>query len=131
MSGVWVFRNGVAKLVSNPNVEPLDWPEPSSSSSSSSSHRLGGSKKRVLLHLPSNQVIGCYAELEERLKQHGWERYYPLGQRARADVIQFHRSAASVDLITLPRDFSHFKSTHMFDIVVKNRSFFEVQDRPI
>uniref|UniRef100_M8BRE2 Uncharacterized protein n=1 Tax=Aegilops tauschii TaxID=37682 RepID=M8BRE2_AEGTA len=33
-----------------------------------------------------------------------------------------------VDLISLPRDFSRLRSTHMYDVVVKNREHFKVVD---
>ncbi|EFJ12143.1 hypothetical protein SELMODRAFT_231311 [Selaginella moellendorffii] len=111
MSGVWVFKNGVARLVSNPLMEPID------------SGERGILRKKVLVHVPSNQIISSYAHLEAKLLDLGWERY-PYEE---PDLIQFHK-ISSVDLISLPADFTRFKTIHMYDIVVKNRSFFEVRD---
>jgi hypothetical protein len=42
-------------------------------------------------------------------------------------MLQFHKRS-SVDLISLPADFSAFSSVHMYDIVVKNRDSFRVVD---
>ncbi|ERN06383.1 hypothetical protein AMTRI_Chr06g169520 [Amborella trichopoda] len=110
MSGVWVFKNGVARLVSNPAVESIDGSE------------LACTKRRVLVYTPSDEVITSYAFLESKLRGLGWERWYE-----DPDKIQFHKACSS-HLISLPRDFSRFKSVHMFDIVVKNRSSFEVRE---
>ncbi|XP_030545637.1 flowering-promoting factor 1-like protein 3 [Rhodamnia argentea] len=107
MSGVWIFKNGVVRLVENPGANP---------SSGSNSRR------KVLVHSPSNEVITSYADLERKLVPLGWERYYN-----DPDLLQFHKSA-TVHLISLPKDFNKFKSVHMYDIVVKNRNIFEVRD---
>ncbi|GMY27718.1 flowering-promoting factor 1-like protein 3 [Fagus crenata] len=111
MSGVWVFKsNGVVRLVENPAAESLD------------GNRQGGARRKVLVHIPSNEVITSYSVLERKLLSHGWERYYE-----DPDYLQFHiRNTAH--LITLPKEFNRFKSMHMFDIVVKNRNIFEVKD---
>ncbi|KAG1371240.1 flowering-promoting factor 1-like protein 1, partial [Cocos nucifera] len=105
MSGVWVFRNGVVRLVENPANEQ------------SSTVR-----RKVLLHTPTNEVITSYASLERKLMSLGWERYYD-----DPDLLQFHKRS-SLDLISLPKDFGRFKSMHMYDIVVKNRESFRVID---
>ncbi|KAI4311160.1 hypothetical protein MLD38_036078 [Melastoma candidum] len=105
MSGVWVFKNGVVRLVENPGSE-----------------QMAGGKRKVLVHTPTNEVISSYADLEAKLYSLGWERYYDS-----PDLIQFHKSS-SVHLISLPRDFNKFKSRHMYDIVVQNRNVFEVRD---
>ncbi|XP_020102522.1 flowering-promoting factor 1-like protein 2 [Ananas comosus] len=105
MSGVWVFRNGVVRLVENPANEQ------------SSTVR-----RKVLLHTPTNEVINSYASLESKLARLGWERYYD-----DLDLLQFHKPS-SIDLISLPKDFSQFKSMHMYDIVLKNRESFRVID---
>ncbi|KAL2470347.1 Flowering-promoting factor 1-like protein 2 [Abeliophyllum distichum] len=105
MSGVWVFNNGVLRLVENPGDCP-----------GSNAHR------KVLVHVPSNEVITSYSILERKLLSLGWERYYD-----DPDLLQFHKRS-TVHLISLPRDFSKFKSMHMYDIVVKNRNEFEVRD---
>ncbi|KAF8401499.1 hypothetical protein HHK36_012439 [Tetracentron sinense] len=105
MSGVWVFKNGVVRLVENPASE-----------SSSNTRR------KVLVHTPSNEVITSYAVLEGKLLSLGWERYYD-----DPDLLQYHKRS-TVHLISLPQDFSRFRSMHMYDIVVKNRNIFEVRD---
>ncbi|GAB4843594.1 hypothetical protein Ancab_013558 [Ancistrocladus abbreviatus] len=99
MSGVWVFNNGVVRLVENP-----------------------GADSKVLVHVPSNEVISSYANLERKLAALGWERYYD-----DPNFLQFHKRS-TVHMISLPRDFNKFKSIHMYDIVVKNRNMFEVRD---
>ncbi|KAK4737716.1 hypothetical protein R3W88_001413 [Solanum pinnatisectum] len=104
MSGVWVFKNGVVRLVEN-----------------SDCHGANGLRK-VLVHLPSDEVITSYAVLERKLYSLGWERYYD-----EPELLQYHKRS-TVHLISLPKDFSRFKSMHMFDIVVKNRNEFEVRD---
>ncbi|CAN6468527.1 unnamed protein product [Victoria cruziana] len=111
MSGVWVFnKNGVARLVQNPGAEPIDGTSPSSA------------RRKVLVHIPSNDVMTSYALLERKLLNLGWQRYYD-----DPDLIQFHKEE-SIDLISLPRDFSRFKTMHMYDVVIKNRNVFEVRD---
>ncbi|XP_042440014.1 flowering-promoting factor 1-like protein 1 [Zingiber officinale] len=107
MSGVWVFKNGVVRLI-----------EKGSNEQSSSS----GRRRKVLLHIPTNKVITCYATLERKLMSLGWERYYD-----DPNLLQFHKRS-SLDLISLPNDFTCFKSMHMYDIVVKNRETFKVID---
>ncbi|CAN1281092.1 Flowering-promoting factor 1-like protein 3 [Linum perenne] len=85
--------------------------------------RLGSSRSRkMLVHAPTNEVITSYSVLERKLSELGWERYYD-----DPDLLQFHKRS-TVHLISLPRDFSRFKSMHMYDIVVKNRHMFEVRD---
>ncbi|POO03814.1 Flowering-promoting factor [Trema orientale] len=110
MSGVWVFKNGVIRLVENPQAE-------------SSSDGRNGSRKKVLVHLPSGQVVSSYSSLEQILTDLGWERYYG----GDPDLFQFHKSS-SIDLISLPRDFSRFNSVYMYDIVIKNPNIFHVRD---
>ncbi|KAF6135957.1 hypothetical protein GIB67_006849 [Kingdonia uniflora] len=56
MSGVWVFKNGVVRLVENPSSESLD------------------GRRKVLVHKSSNEVITSYAVLERKLTALGWER---------------------------------------------------------
>ncbi|XP_030463176.2 flowering-promoting factor 1-like protein 3 [Syzygium oleosum] len=107
MSGVWVFKNGVVRLVENPGADP------------SSGLNL---RRKVLVHSLTNEVITSYADLERKLVSLGWERYYN-----DPDLLQFHKSS-TIHLISLPKDFNKFKSVHMYDIVVKNRNIFEVKD---
>ncbi|OAY55985.1 flowering-promoting factor 1-like protein 3 [Manihot esculenta] len=111
MSGVWIFKNGVIRLVENPGAEAVD----------GSKQGLSGSRQKVLVHVPSNEVITSYAVLENKLFSVGWERYYD-----DPDLLQFHKKS-TLHLISLPKDFSKFKSMHMYDIVVKNRNIFEVK----
>ncbi|KAH1046425.1 hypothetical protein J1N35_037209 [Gossypium stocksii] len=111
MSGVWVFKNGVVRLVENPAAESLD-----------GSRQSSNTRRKVLVHTPSNEVITSYAVLEHKLWSLGWERYYE-----DPSLLQFHKRS-TVHLISLPKDFSKFKSIHMYDIVVKNRNVFEVRD---
>ncbi|KAL0457394.1 UNVERIFIED_CONTAM: Flowering-promoting factor 1-like protein 3 [Sesamum latifolium] len=101
MSGVWVFKNGVVRLVEN----------------AGDCHG-----KKVLVHVPTNEVITSYSVLERKLSCLGWERYYD-----DPELLQFHKRS-TVHLISLPKDFNKFKSMHMYDIVVKNRNEFEVRD---
>jgi len=99
MSGVWVFDKGVVRLVENPN-----------------------SKRKVLVHSTSNEIITSYAVLEHKLSSLGWERYYD-----DPDLLQFHKRS-TLDLISLPVDFNRFKSMHMYDIAIKNNNYFEVRN---
>ncbi|XP_052190674.1 flowering-promoting factor 1-like protein 3 [Diospyros lotus] len=105
MSGVWVFKNGVVRLVENPGAESNQ-----------------GTRRKVLVHLPTEEVITSYAVLDRKLTALGWERYHD-----DPELLQFHKRS-TVHLISLPKDFSRFKSMHMYDIVVKNRNIFEVRD---
>ncbi|KAK4760383.1 hypothetical protein SAY87_005276 [Trapa incisa] len=124
MSGVWVFdKNGVARLVSYPTRESFERQDrlPGQWGTATAP----GARPRVLVYVPAEQVIRSHAELEQRLIEVGWTRYWnPL----RPDLLQFHRSDDSTHLISLPCDFSRVRTFHMYDIVVKNRRFFEVRD---
>ncbi|KAL8201278.1 hypothetical protein R6Q57_012617 [Mikania cordata] len=105
MSGVWVFKqNGVV----------LESPKNNSFQ--------GSVKCKVLIHVPTNEIVTSYYMLERILSSLGWERYYD-----DPDLLQFHKRS-TVHLISLPKDFNKLKSMHMFDIVVKNRNMFEVKD---
>ncbi|OAY71707.1 Flowering-promoting factor 1-like protein 1 [Ananas comosus] len=75
---------------------------------------------RAYVERPSS-VINSYASLESKLRARV-ERYYD-----DLDLLQFHKPS-SIDLISLPKDFSQFKSMHMYDIVLKNRESFRVID---
>ncbi|XP_072953358.1 flowering-promoting factor 1-like protein 3 [Typha angustifolia] len=109
MSGVWVFKNGVVRLVENPGGD-------------AGGDGRGGGRRKVLVHIPSNEVITSYEMLERKLRQLGWERYLN-----DPDLLQFHQRS-SVHLISLPRDFAKLRLVHMYDIVVKSRNVFEVRD---
>ncbi|KAI3687315.1 hypothetical protein L1987_81010 [Smallanthus sonchifolius] len=104
MSGVWVFKNGVVRLLDNPSLE-------------------GPGRRKVLVHIATDQVITSYAVLEGILLSLGWQRYYD-----DPDLLQFHQSS-TIHLISLPKDFNKIRSVHLYDIVVKVRSnVFEVRD---
>ncbi|OAY53516.1 flowering-promoting factor 1-like protein 2 [Manihot esculenta] len=81
------------------------------------------SKRKALVHLPTGQVVSSYSSLEQILRELGWERYY----EGESDLYQFHKHS-SIDLISLPRDFSRFSSVYMYDIVIKNPNIFHVRD---
>ncbi|KAK3169172.1 hypothetical protein Dsin_000030 [Dipteronia sinensis] len=122
MSGVWIFdKNGVARLISNPTRESFEQKEPPYPGTATAP----GARPKVLVYLRENQVISSYTELEQRLTELGWTRYE---NSEKPNLLQFHKSQNSADLISLPINFANFKSLHMYDIVVKNRSFFEVRD---
>nr|POE83192.1 flowering-promoting factor 1 [Quercus suber] len=122
MSGVWIFdKNGVARLITNPTRESFEQKEPPYPGTATSP----GARPRVLVYLPANQVIRSYTQLEHCLTELGWSRYHNSGC---PNLLQFHRSENSAHLISLPKNFDNFKTLHMYDIVVKNRSFFEVRD---
>ncbi|XP_076919553.1 flowering-promoting factor 1-like protein 3 [Bidens hawaiensis] len=107
MSGVWVFKqNGVVQLVESPGSDCFQ----------------GSGRRKVLVHVPTNEVVTSYGVLERILSSLGWERYYD-----DLDLLQFHKRS-TVHLISLPKDFNKLKSMHMFDLVVKNRNMFEVRD---
>ncbi|XP_050216068.1 flowering-promoting factor 1-like [Mercurialis annua] len=108
MSGVWVFKNN--------GVFTLENEEGKRGSVSSK-------RNKVLVHLPSGQPISSYSCLEQILRGLGWERYYG----GDSDLLQFHRRS-SIDLISLPWDFSRFSSVYMYDIVIKNPHVFHVRD---
>ncbi|KAL1224219.1 Flowering-promoting factor 1 [Cardamine amara subsp. amara] len=108
MSGVWVFKNGVIRLVENPNQSGADTQ----------------GRRKVMVYLPTGEVVSSYSTLEQILRSLGWERYYG---SVDTDLLQFHKRS-SIDLISLPRDFTKFNSVYMYDIVVKNPNYFHVRD---
>ncbi|XP_076919547.1 flowering-promoting factor 1-like protein 3 [Bidens hawaiensis] len=108
MSGFWVFKqNGVVQLVESLGSEYSCQ---------------GSNRRKVLVHVPTNEMVTSYPVLERILSSHGWERYYD-----DPDLLQFHKRS-TVHLISLPRDFNKLKPMQMYDIVVKNRNMFEVRD---
>ncbi|OVA04310.1 hypothetical protein BVC80_1395g16 [Macleaya cordata] len=124
MSGVWVFKNGVIRLVENPAaVEPANVGTGGGGGGGQALSRQSLRRRKVLVHTPSNEVITCYSVLEEKLLSVGWERYYDDPDH----LLQFHKRS-TVHLISLPKDFSKFKSVHMYDIVVKTHNIFQVRD---
>ncbi|XP_054796063.1 flowering-promoting factor 1-like protein 2 [Prosopis cineraria] len=115
MAGVWMFnQNGVFRLVENPQAE---------GPSASENGRHGGGRRKVLVYLPTGEAVRSYGRLEQILCGLGWERY----NGGDPDLYQFHKHS-SIDLISLPRDYSKFNSVYMYDIVVKNPSLFHVRD---
>ncbi|KAL7599733.1 hypothetical protein Lser_V15G22652 [Lactuca serriola] len=106
MSGVWVFKNGVVRLVENPGADALQGP----------------TRRKVLVHPSTNQVVTSYEVLEGILTSKGWERCYE-----DPEYLQF-RKTTTIHLISLPKDFNKFKSMHIYDIMVKNPNEFEVRD---
>jgi hypothetical protein len=103
--GVWVFRkDGVMELERSPAAA-------------------SGRGGKALVYVPANETMRSLPALERRLGSLGWERYYE-----DLAVVQLHRRDGSVDLISLPRDFARLRSTHMYDVVVKNRGHFKVVD---
>jgi hypothetical protein len=111
MSGVWVFEDGM--------VHRADSDPPSNGGG-----RGGRPGNKVLVHVPSGEVVTSYEVLERRLRELGWEPYLydPC-------LLQFHQRS-TVHLITVPRDFARLKLVHMYDVVVKTRNVFEVRDAP-
>ncbi|KAI4373466.1 hypothetical protein MLD38_011588 [Melastoma candidum] len=123
MSGVWVFdKKGVARLIPNPTRESFEHRDNPGRTPMTAT--APGARPRVLVYLPAGHVIKSYEELELRLIEVGWTRYL---NPSRPDLLQFHKSDDSAHLISLPRDLSNFRALHMYDIVVKNRSLFEVR----
>uniref|UniRef100_A0ACD5Z0A8 Uncharacterized protein n=1 Tax=Avena sativa TaxID=4498 RepID=A0ACD5Z0A8_AVESA len=106
--GVWVFRkDGVMEL------------ERQQGDAAATGRRSG----KALVYVPANETMRSLQALERRLGSLGWERYYE-----DLAVVQLHRRDGGVDLINLPRDFARLRSTHMYDVVVKNRGHFKVVD---
>ncbi|XP_059664653.1 flowering-promoting factor 1-like [Cornus florida] len=107
MSGVWMFdNNGVIRLVENPAAQ-----------------NNSTNKKKALVYLPTGEVVSSYSSLDQILRGLGWERYHGHDPQ----FLQFHKQS-SIDLISLPRDYSKFNSVYMYDIVVKNPNVFHVRD---
>ncbi|CAN6854177.1 unnamed protein product [Brassica oleracea] len=52
MSGVWVFKNGVIRLVENPNQSGAD----------------SYSRRKVMVYLPTGEVVSSYSMLEQILQ---------------------------------------------------------------
>ncbi|XP_010675033.2 flowering-promoting factor 1-like protein 1 [Beta vulgaris subsp. vulgaris] len=102
MTGVWMFNNGVPKLVEN--------------------QAGAGLSQKLLVHVPTDEAITSYQMLEEKLVALGWQRYYD-----DPNFLQFHKRS-SIDLISVPRDFLKFNAVYMYDIVVKNPNMFRVMN---
>lgn len=107
MSGIWVLPDRKISL---------------NDDGGSSSEKQSDAKKKELVHLPTGEVISSYQSLERILTELGWERYYD-----NPELFQFHKRT-SIDLISLPKNFSKLTSIHMYDIVIKNPKVFLVRD---
>lgn len=109
-SGVWKFQSdGVISVEENP-VADTSIPGPS----------MG---RKVLLYSATNEYISNLEQLDAKLFGLGWREYF-----RNKYVRQYHRSDDTCDLITLPVLFRNIRTTHMYDIVVKTRSAFQVRD---
>ncbi|XP_074337804.1 flowering-promoting factor 1-like [Apium graveolens] len=104
MFGVWVFKDGIIRRNIGATMD----------------QQLG--QKKVLVHLPSGELVSSYSSLQQMLMELGWVIYY-----GDMDLLQF-RKVCSIDLISLPKDFHKFNSVYMYDIVVKNPNVFLVRD---
>ena len=59
-----MFKNGVYRLVENPQAEASDGRQ----------GKVSGSRKKILVYLPTGQVVSSYSFLEQILTGLGWER---------------------------------------------------------
>ncbi|XP_009775363.1 flowering-promoting factor 1-like [Nicotiana sylvestris] len=109
MSGVWFSKNtGVIRLVENPSEEEQSI----------------GRKRKVLVHLPTQEIVSSYNSLEKILTDLGWEKY-DCGDDP--DFYQFHKKTPTDLSISLPKDFAKFNTVQMYDIVFKTRHIFHVR----
>ncbi|XP_078429373.1 flowering-promoting factor 1-like protein 4 [Wolffia australiana] len=99
MAGVWVFKDGGARLSERPKE---------------------AGRRTRLIYSPTNELVTSHEILEAKLRDHGWVPY-ALND---PELILFHQSPSSVLLICVPRDFSKVRSMHMYDIAVKTRHVF-------
>ncbi|KAG0556551.1 hypothetical protein M758_11G060000 [Ceratodon purpureus] len=106
MAGVWYFNDGVAKLVPNPYASR-------------------NSPRKILVHRPSNEMMTNFEQLDAKLLGLGWHPYYG---DATTPMRQYHLCSCTSDLLTLPPTFNSLRTVHMYDIVVKTRSTFQVRD---
>jgi hypothetical protein len=106
MAGVWYFKDGVARLVQNP-------------------HMATTSPRKILVHCPSNEMMTSFEQLDEKLLGLGWHPYYG---DSTTPMRQYHLCSCTLDLLTLPPNFDSLRTVHMYDIVVKTRSTFQVRD---
>ncbi|KAF3623757.1 putative protein phosphatase 2C 40-like [Capsicum annuum] len=59
MSGVWTFKNGVVRLENRGDCHVS----------------ATNGRRKVLVHVASDEVITCYENLERKLCNLGWERF--------------------------------------------------------
>lgn len=107
-----MFKDGFTQLVENPLAEPLN------------GRNMTGVRRKVLVHVATNESIINYDQLEQKLREKGWTRYYAGDPNLR----QYHKSDCTNDLISLPKSFAYIRTMHMYDIVVKVPNTFVVRD---
>lgn len=107
MAGIWYFKDGAAKLVASPT------------------HMTTMSPRKILVHCPSNEMMTNFEQLDEKLLGLGWRPYH--GDYL-TPMRQYHLCSCTSDLLTLPPNFNSLRPLHMYDIVVKTRSAFQVRD---
>ncbi|XP_009608254.1 flowering-promoting factor 1-like [Nicotiana tabacum] len=109
MSGVWLSKiTEVIRLVENPSEE----------------EQSNGRKRKVLIHLPTQEIVSSYKSLEKILTDLGWEKYI---DECDTDSYQFHKKTPADLSISLPKDFAKFNTVQMYDIVFKTRHIFHVR----
>ncbi|GAB2230967.1 hypothetical protein Droror1_Dr00027248 [Drosera rotundifolia] len=123
MSGVWVFKNGMIRLIENPIAERDGGGRNPGTTREGRQGDSTTGRRKVLVHLATGEVVSSYSSLERILQGLGWERYYG----GDPEFLQFHKQS-SIDLISLPKSFAKFNSIYMYDIVVKNPDVFHVRD---
>ncbi|XP_057959211.1 flowering-promoting factor 1-like protein 2 [Malania oleifera] len=114
MSGVWVFDDNGVFRIENPTAEV---------NGGGGGRQGSGGRRTELVYLATGEVVSSYSSLQQILMRLGWERYYD----GNPELLQFHKHS-SIDLISLPKDFSKFTSIYMYDIVVKTPNIFQVRD---
>jgi len=116
MAGVWYFKEGVVRCVANPFVV------------NSRNEPCGIAKRhrKILVHCPSNEIMTSFEQLDEKLLGLGWHPYDDGGNTTQWR--QYRLCACTPDLLSLPASFNGLGTMHMYDIVVKTRSTFQVRD---
>ncbi|CAK9232555.1 unnamed protein product [Sphagnum jensenii] len=145
MSGVWMFKDGVTRLVPNLRAEDEAAAPVGAAGGSLDSAPGVGVRNKVLVYNATNETItSTHEDLEAKLLEIGWQLYNSTGRTASSsrctgpaadqssrrhyELRQYHKSSDTLHLISLPLDFSNLRSTHMYDIVMKTRSAFKVRD---
>jgi hypothetical protein len=143
MSGVWMFKDGVTRLVPNLRAEDEAAAPVGAAGGSLDSAPGVGVRNKVLVYNATNETITSHEDLEAKLLEIGWQLYntgstasssYCTGpaadqsSRRHNELRQYHKSSDTLHLISLPIDFSNLRSTHMDDIVMKTRSAFKVRE---
>jgi hypothetical protein len=143
MSGVWLFNDGVTRWVPNIRAEDEAAAPVGAAGGSLDSAQRVGVRNKVLVYNATNETITSHEDLEAKLLEIGWQPYNTgstvssscctgpaadQSSRRHYELRQYHKSSDTLHLISLPLDFSNFRSTHMYDIVMKTRSAFKVRD---